>query len=72
MEMYVNVMITRGVKKHHAMRSGQQRTLSSHSKGRCSRISSGSVSAAITMNSAIPLFRALVATQIINNRKDKS
>jgi hypothetical protein len=38
-------------------------TLSSASKGRWSRISSGSVSAAITTNSDIPLFRVLVAAR---------
>ena len=37
------------------------RTLSSASSGRCSRISNGSVSAAITTNSEIPRFRVLVA-----------
>jgi len=36
-------------------------TLSSASNGRWRRISKGSVSAAITMNSAIPLFNVLVA-----------
>lgn len=40
-----------------------ERTLSSASKGRWSKISSGSVSAAITTNSDIPLFKVLVAAQ---------
>ena len=35
--------------------------LSSHSRGRCSRISSGSASAAMTMNSEMPRFSVLVA-----------
>lgn len=50
------------------------RTLSSASKGRWSRISSGSVSAAITMNSEIPLLRVLVAEifkACINTTKQK-
>lgn len=45
-------------------------TLSSASKGRWRRISSGSVSAAITTNSEIPLFRVFVAASkkhAINN-----
>lgn len=37
--------------------------MSSASKGRCRRISRGSVSAAITTNSEIPLFRVFVAGQ---------
>lgn len=36
-------------------------TLSSASRGRCSRISNGSVSAAMTTNSEMPRFRVLVA-----------
>ena len=36
-------------------------TLSSHKRGRCSNISSGSVSAAMTINSAMPRLRHLVA-----------
>ena len=36
-------------------------TLSSHKIGRCSNISSGSVSAAMTINSAMPRLRHLVA-----------
>ena len=36
--------------------------LSSQSRGKCRRISSGSVSAAITMNSLTPRFRVLVAS----------
>lgn len=35
--------------------------LSSHRRGRCSKISRGSVSAAMTMNSEIPRFNVLVA-----------
>jgi hypothetical protein len=35
--------------------------LSSHSNGKCSKISKGSASAAQTMNSEIPLFKVLVA-----------
>ena len=38
--------------------------LSSHKSGKCNRISSGSVSAASTMNSACPRLRVLVATEI--------
>jgi len=41
--------------------------LSSASKGRWRRISKGSVSAAMTTNSAIPLFKVLVAAQYKNN-----
>ena len=37
-------------------------TLSSHSKGRCNTISKGVESAAITINSLIPLFKVLVAS----------
>lgn len=36
--------------------------LSSHNKGRCNKISIGSVSAAMMMNSEIPLFKVLVAS----------
>lgn len=36
--------------------------LSSHSKGRCNKISKGSASAAITINSDIPLFNVFVAS----------
>lgn len=39
-------------------------TLSSHKSGRCNNISSGSVSAAMTMNSAMPRLRHLVAAKI--------
>ena len=39
----------------------EQRTLSSQSKGRCSKISRGSASAAMTMSSAIPRLSVLVA-----------
>ena len=38
------------------------RTLSSHSSGRCSTISIGSTSAAMTMNSQMPRFSVLVAS----------
>ena len=41
--------------------------LSSHSNGRCSKISIGSVSAAMTINSEIPLFKVLVAIEIDSN-----
>lgn len=37
--------------------------LSSHSRGRCSRISNGSASAAMTMNSEMPRLRVLVAAE---------
>ena len=37
--------------------------LSSHSRGRCSRISNGSASAAMTMNSDMPRLRVLVAVE---------
>jgi hypothetical protein len=40
-----------------------EQTLSSHSRGRCSKISRGSVSAAMMITSAIPRFRVLVAAQ---------
>ena len=46
-----------------------QRT--SHSKGRWRRISSGSVSAAITINSAIPRFSVLVAKQGKDEKNEK-
>ena len=36
--------------------------LSSHNNGRCNKISKGSASAAMTMNSDIPLFNVLVAS----------
>ena len=39
-------------------------TLSSHKSGRCNNISSGSVSAAMTMNSAMPRLRHLVAAKL--------
>ena len=38
-------------------------TLSSHSSGKWSKISNGSVSAAMTMNSAMPRLRHLVAAR---------
>ena len=41
-------------------------TLSSQSRGRWSKISRGSVSAAITMNSAMPRFKHLVAARKYN------
>lgn len=37
--------------------------LSSHNNGKCKRISKGSASAAITINSASPLFSAFVAAK---------
>lgn len=43
--------------------------LSSQSSGRWRMISSGSASAAITMNSAMPLFRVLVAGDEVNDQK---
>lgn len=36
--------------------------LSSHNKGKCNKISIGSVSAAMMMNSEIPLFKVLVVS----------
>lgn len=45
----------------HVSGRRRRRTLSSHSSGRCSRISSGSVSAVSTMNSEMPRFSVLVA-----------
>lgn len=45
--------------------------LSSHRSGKCSRISMGSVSAAMTINSEIPLFRVFVAIQIRTGTKKK-
>lgn len=41
--------------------SNNNNTLSSHNNGRCNKISKGSASAAMTMNSDIPLFNVLVA-----------
>lgn len=48
-------------------------TLSSHSRGRCSRISRGSVSAAMMISSAMPRFSVLVAGHHSqkNNNNDK-
>ena len=43
------------------VRASRWLTLSSHSSGKCSRISRGSASAAITMSSAMPRFSVLVA-----------
>ena len=38
------------------------RTLSSHNKGKCNKISRGSVSAAMTIKSVIPRFNVFVAS----------
>ena len=46
----------------HSNGLSQKITLSSHNNGKCNTISNGVVSAAITINSAIPLFNVLVAS----------
>ena len=67
--LYVQLIINLHVTNSHGHETKQKgkgqiiSTLSSASNGRWSRISSGSVSAAITTNSDIPLLRVLVAAR---------
>lgn len=69
--MYIKVQfwhwskIHKAYKKHktptYLITNQVHNTLSSQSKGRCSKISNGTASAAMTITSAKPLFKVLVA-----------